>query len=39
VQPPNSYWTSLEAKYLFRTIEEETTLEAINNQIQMLEKA
>jgi len=39
LHPLISYWTSLEAKYLFKPIEEETTLKAINNQIMILEKA
>jgi hypothetical protein len=39
LHPLISYWTSPEAKYLFKPIEEETTLKAINNQIKILEKA
>jgi len=39
LHPLISYWTSPEAKYLFKPIEEETTLKAINNQIMILEKA
>jgi hypothetical protein len=31
MHPLISYWTSPEAKYLFKPIEEETTLEATNN--------